>query len=227
MKQTVASLERDSLAKNIVGELRRKIITGELEDGAFLREVEISNEMNTSRGPVRSAIQQLVADGLAVPLENGRTQVVSIEEKDIEDIYALRLTLEKQAAHLLSSQPVEQFMPLMQNLNAMKEEMGKGVSADNRAMAELGYDIHVTIMKISGNKAVFNAWKSVSAVLRTIMELNSDAVNADYVYESHKQLVEGILHNDPQMDEIIKQHLYEDSRDIFMKIRQMKERQDA
>ena len=95
MSSLSAPLQRSLVAKDVLSTLRYEILTGELKEGEYLREVAISKRMDVSRGPVRRALQQLEAEGLVACEENGRTRVIGISDMVIEDIYELRLILEK------------------------------------------------------------------------------------------------------------------------------------
>jgi len=212
------ALQRPTIAKDVLSTLRYEIITGKLKDGEYLGEVAISQRMHVSRGPVRSAIQQLVADGLAVSLENGRTRVVSLTERDIEDIYELRVQLEKKAANLLIQSDLTACMPLLDILNQMKEENDKGESCNSVKMADLGYEVHVCMMQNCGNKAIWNAWKSMAAILKAIMDLNSEAVDNERAFLSHKELIETIVQKQPDADKVIERHLLQDSKDIWYQL---------
>ena len=72
MSSLSAPLQRSLVAKDVLSTLRYEILTGELKEGEYLREVAISKRMDVSRGPVRRALQQLEAEGLVACEENGR-----------------------------------------------------------------------------------------------------------------------------------------------------------
>lgn len=88
--------------------LRQAIITGDMEDGAPLRQEEIAKAFNSSRIPVREAILRLEQLGL---VENRRYKgavvaVISVEE--IDEIFDLRAVIEsdaiRRAVPLMTSQ---------------------------------------------------------------------------------------------------------------------------
>lgn len=216
MSSLSSPLQRSLVAKDVLSALRYDIISGKLKEGEYLREVAISKEMNLSRGPIRSAFQQLAAEGLVVTEGNGRTRVLGISNKDIDDIYDLRLLLEKKAVLILQSKEYLDYAPILESLNKLKEEYDKGSECDPMVMASLGFDVHVAIMECCGNKAVFNAWKSLSTISHTIMEMNGNFVEGERAFLSHKQLVDAIIQKNPDVEQIIEQHLLKDSKDIYL-----------
>lgn len=216
MSSLSTPLQRSLVAKDVLSTLRYEILTGELKEGEYLREVAISKRMDVSRGPVRRALQQLEAEGLVACEENGRTRVIGISDKDIDDIYELRLILEKKAISILQNKDIMDYAPILESLNQLKLERDKGEECDPVKMAALGYDVHVAIMKCSGNKAVFNAWKSLSSILQLIMEINGNYVNGEWAFNSHKALVDAIVQKRPDLEQVIEQHMLEDSKNIYL-----------
>jgi DNA-binding GntR family transcriptional regulator len=66
-------------AKHVYDELKREILTLEIEPGTPLDETTLSNRFAMSRSPVREALVRLSADGLVVMLSNRSTLVAPID----------------------------------------------------------------------------------------------------------------------------------------------------
>ena len=87
-----------SLRAQVFSEIEKAILDGNLSPGDSLTEIKISNELGVSRTPVREAIRQLELEGLVKTIPNKGAVVVGISEKDIEDIYTIRMHIESLAA---------------------------------------------------------------------------------------------------------------------------------
>ena len=74
--------------------LRRAILRGELVPGQRLMEIQLAEKMGVSRTPVREALRQLELEGLVQIIPNKGAVVVGVTEKDIEDIYVIRMRME-------------------------------------------------------------------------------------------------------------------------------------
>ncbi len=88
----------DTALKKIV----QKINDYELSSGEIVSDLELSNELNISRTPVREAMQQLIDIGL---LERTATKVVvrSITLTDIAEIFQIREAIEIMSVKIILS----------------------------------------------------------------------------------------------------------------------------
>ena len=85
---------RQAVADGIADRLREDIILGRYAPGAFLREADLAQAHDVSRGPIREALKQLEREGIVVSHRNKGFAVAALTSTDIEDIYELRLALE-------------------------------------------------------------------------------------------------------------------------------------
>ncbi len=103
-----------TLRQQVYEELKEQINRLELAPGTQLIETELSVAMSVSRTPVRQAIRQLVKEGLATTLSPRITVVTSLEEKDVVEIYEVRIALEIFALELgiqhISQEDIAKFL---------------------------------------------------------------------------------------------------------------------
>lgn len=106
--------------------LRKRIIAGHYTAGTQLKENQIADEMGVSRTPVRTALKQLIDDGLAVAEEGRGVFIASWTRWDIEDMFRLRIRLEPFAARLASERAE---MRTIEELKRCNDEMARGIEA--------------------------------------------------------------------------------------------------
>jgi DNA-binding GntR family transcriptional regulator len=80
--------------------LRQGILSGALASGQQLSVPELSRQLNVSRSPVREAVLQLVADGLALEQPRKGVVVATIEIADLLEIHEIREFTEALSARL-------------------------------------------------------------------------------------------------------------------------------
>ena len=90
-------IDRSNLADEVTRTLRDLILAGELEDGARLNEVRLSQHLGISRTPLREALGRLVAERMVeqIPRRGFFVRRLSVEEA--RDIYPMRAILDPEA----------------------------------------------------------------------------------------------------------------------------------
>jgi DNA-binding GntR family transcriptional regulator len=196
--------------------LRKDILTRRLGSGTHLKRVTLAEQYEVSRGSVSQALYKLEMEGLVEDEGNGRVKVIGISEKDVIDMFDIRLYLEKKAMEILRDQEYVNYSPLIKVLKDMNEENARGEQADPVRMAALGFNIHVAMFEMAGNRAIFHAWKTACGLMQEIIMINGSHVPARETYRKHKILSDCIMQKWENAVEIIEGHLMAGSRDIYL-----------
>lgn len=88
------TITRQSLPDVIAGDLRERILSGDLSEGETIRQEALAEEYDVSRMPVREALKQLDAEGLVVLTNNRGASVTEHSLDEIAEIFDLRVLLE-------------------------------------------------------------------------------------------------------------------------------------
>ena len=80
--------------------LRQAILTGEMEPGERLMEIQLANKLGVSRTPIREAIRKLELEGLVIMIPRKGAEVAEITEKNMRDVLEVRIALEDLAVQL-------------------------------------------------------------------------------------------------------------------------------
>ncbi len=207
-----AMIGKDSIAKAVLNQLQRDIIIGRYQQGSRLLETELASTYNTSRGTIRTAMQDLSNEGLVEFLDSGGCIVVGIDEKIIRDTYALRGMLETQAANIILSRDDVSYLPMLEVLDQYnkRESNPDFLSDPNSYSIDIDMQFHQALMKSAGNRPILRAWCSLVPVIRTLLEIN---LTEDYhkpfserFYNHHKAIIDyAVLHDKRMLDEIQEQ----------------------
>jgi DNA-binding GntR family transcriptional regulator len=124
--------------------IKQGIVSGEWEGGTFLSEKNLSELLQMSKTPIRSALDRLEAVGLIKLVPNQGFVVQEISLKKIMDLYELRLSLETFAANRLTGRMGGDFF---EKLDANLEEQSHAVeSEDIVSYVELDRQFHESII---------------------------------------------------------------------------------
>jgi DNA-binding GntR family transcriptional regulator len=95
-----APLARASTVDQLAAALRARILDGELQPGRRLVERELVEAYDVARHTLRAALRQLQVEGLVRVEPNRGARVADLSPADLGELFALRLALEREAAHL-------------------------------------------------------------------------------------------------------------------------------
>ena len=87
-------------AETVYRRVREAILDGELPPGDTMSQVVLAQEIGVSRTPLREALRMLQGEGLVEAQPNRRVRVAPISAGDLEELYAVRVSLEAQALRL-------------------------------------------------------------------------------------------------------------------------------
>lgn len=74
--------------------LVQNIISGKYKPKDKINEVSVAKKLGISRAPIREAIKELSSQGLVIKIPRKGTYVVELSEKDVKEIYQIRVNLE-------------------------------------------------------------------------------------------------------------------------------------
>jgi DNA-binding GntR family transcriptional regulator len=97
LTQGGAALRHRTMAEAALEQLREAIILGELTPGTPLRLEDLARSLGTSISPIREAVRQLEALGLAEHVPHHGAKVVALEIEELREIFSIRLALETMA----------------------------------------------------------------------------------------------------------------------------------
>ena len=93
---------RRSLASQVYDALLQGILEGVFAPGERLIETDLTARLEVSRTPLREALNRLASEDLLLRLKGGGFEVVSCNRKEIEDVYDVRLVLERHLVELVT-----------------------------------------------------------------------------------------------------------------------------
>lgn len=115
---------KDSLTKQIVKELEKKISTGEYKVGSKIpTEPELKKIFNVSRNTLREAVQALIHSGLLEARQGDGTYVIAKEKLQVEMFNFLSTTKKKEIQEVRSF--LEEYIVGLAINNASEDDLAK------------------------------------------------------------------------------------------------------
>ena len=187
----LTSLGSDALAK-----IRSALIDGTLAPGHRIRETDLAERFSMSRTPVREAIQILRAKGL-VSHKDGVLVVTHLDRRVLDEIYAMRETLEGMSARLaaMNAKPQD-----IEDLNILISSEAKASTARQRALINVKF--HSLLAILADNRYLSSAIENLSETL-TLLGPTTLADNTRFAEArtEHAAIVAAIAEGDAETAE--------------------------
>lgn len=149
-----------NLRDHIEREIRNAILRGAFKPGERLVESVIADQMGVSRAPVREVLSALVREGLVVNIPRHGNFVIDFTEKDIEEIYSLRLILEIGALRRAVPRATESALSKMQQI---VQKLGEATARNDgqEEIVSLDLSFHDTIYRMADHSRMYATWDSI------------------------------------------------------------------
>jgi len=207
-----------SLRSEVYRRLRDDILIGRYQNGTALTEAQISQEMGVSRTPVREAISQLALDGLVFSTPNKSIVVQGFEEKDINDLYDVRRTMEVMAATRAAEKMTEEQIRELQAVFDRESQETRDASSIIE-LQDLDNSFHELIFLGSDSKVFRNILSSINIYTRhaRLVSLATPGRSLK-VIEEHARILAAIQRRDSQSaGKAMREHI-DNAADNFMTI---------
>jgi DNA-binding GntR family transcriptional regulator len=129
--------------------IREEILTGQLEAGTWVSQVQLARRFGVSRGPIREALRLLEREGLIASEVNQRARVAAFSIHDLEQLYAARIVNEG----LGIAASVPRFTPdEITDLRDMTQRLDALAGVDMPAWEALHRQFHRHLVRYAGDR---------------------------------------------------------------------------
>lgn len=201
-------LRSTSLREQALAEIRAQLVRGALKPGQVYSAAALAVELGVSNGPVREAMLELVSQGLMEPVRNRGYRVVSLSERDRQNIAELRLLIEIPSMARLAGSPAlharsEEFKGLVADL------LAEARANDMNAYLEVDRAFHLGLLSLLENDRLTDLIGSLRDQTRqfgihTLAELGELMSSA----HEHAEILDALLAGDSaEVDRLMRVHL--------------------
>lgn len=199
-KLTSLKSEKRLLDRRAADQIRTHILEGVLPAGERLLETQLSEELEVSRGTVRSALAQLANEGLVQQVAFTRWEVSDTSTVDAWEIYTLRGALEGLGARLAAANVTRADG---ERLSGMVEDLLKAIREGRlRDATDIDFGLHAAIVELARHKRLAEQHRFIVQQVRFHM-VQSGFLPNDYdgLVAEHKALVEAVIDGDADLAE--------------------------
>jgi DNA-binding GntR family transcriptional regulator len=169
--------------------IKDEIMNGKLTPGDFISENVLSEKLNMSRTPIRSALQRLEHDGIVRILPKQGIYICEISVKQINDVYEMRTSFEtfaiKKLANRIEKSQIEELKEIL------KQQYEQIELKDPNLFIKFDTIFHLKLMEFIDNKEMYNAFRSIEEKLtfygKEIIKKNFERLKNSY--EEHERIL--------------------------------------
>ncbi len=183
---------RRSLSDDVVDRLRSAIVRGTFVPGQRLNEVALAEAFSVSRGPIREALTILEREGLLQVERHRGARVTLLSRRDIDEIYELRLALERlameRAAMLATSEDCAAMARIVELLRDAVERK------DAFSVVALDVQFHDCIYRAARHDRLYQSWALLRPQIETFLSSRPSEQSAylDKAVAEHTDLLDVI-----------------------------------
>jgi DNA-binding GntR family transcriptional regulator len=173
--------------------LRDLIFSGEFKSGDRVVEAALAERFGVSRGPVRDAIANLERAGLIKSVPRRGSFITSLTERDIEELYSLRLTLEVFAVERAVERVQPSHVAAMEDTISDLAERAEGTASTR----DLDMRFHQLIVQMADHRLLYEAWESVADQTMFFMGERIHPAR-DQTVEEHRSILASITNGNAE-----------------------------
>lgn len=185
---------RRGLADEAADRIREAILTGAYAPGAQLRELELSEALDVSRGPVREALLRLESEGLVRSGWHRGATVTELSEQDVAEIDTLRAALEELAVGRVVADASDGELTA---IAAAAERMER--ARDEVEAVRCDIEFHDAVYAAAGHARLEAAWRTIRSQVHLFL-LDRVRASAEgylaHVPAEHRELVDALRSRD-------------------------------
>ncbi|MGQ0730347.1 GntR family transcriptional regulator [Acidovorax sp.] len=193
----VQKVQKRSTEVQAADSLRDAILSGAIPLGARLTEISAAQQLGVSRSTIRTALHQLVQEGLVIQTPYTGWSVMDLSSDDAWEVYTLRASLEALAARLVATRVAQGGATGAATLAGVEKAFERlrevCMNGDKPGIAAADMDLHRAIVNLSGHSRLVDQYLRIQHQI-TIYIRSSDALvtTSDEIIAQHTPLIEAI-----------------------------------
>jgi DNA-binding GntR family transcriptional regulator len=210
-------LEIRTISDRLVDIIRDRILSGEIPPGVPIRQDSLAAELQISKIPLREALARLEQDGLLVSHPNRGFFVRGLSTGEAEEVFALRLKIEPDAAAFACKAASEQEQ---QEARLALKRLVVAAAAHEPTVGALNRAFHLALVRPGGQLVTTNVVRGLHIIadryVRKHLEPHYRHIRAE---SEHQEILDAWLKPDPRkVKKLLFAHLEHTLKDLRVQL---------
>lgn len=171
-----------NLREQVAQQIRVAIIEGRIKPNDHITEVTLTEQLGVSRTPIREALILLEREGLVVTAPNRGCFVRAFTQKDVEEIFSMRVALENLAGKINIEQlHASDYQHLYDSIAKQREAIERD---DFKQLRAIDMAFHEYLIRRSNHTLLIRSWTEIVAQIAAVLYLRAEAIPNYDEYQS-------------------------------------------
>ena len=191
--------------------IKEMILNNEIKCGDIISENSLAESLEMSRTPVREAVRTLCNEGFVNIHKGVGILVKNVTLKEVHDINAVRVVLEKYAIHNAVNDIQDyQLDDLIDRWRGLRESYNKGVKYIPQVLFDLDEETHELFINLSGNDLLKDLISTLQSKIHRYQKMFTAIANDDiHTINQHIGILQAIKERDADKAcDLLERHIY-------------------
>ena len=214
--------KNSSLSHRVTSDLRRDIVAGVIEPGAWLKTEELAARYGVSANPVREALWRLQGEGFVVANPNQGARVRAVDDDFIRNIFEIREAIEPIFVRRFCQRATPADLDRLRVAAAIFAEVAADRPNDFEALEAANRDFHAVILEGEFNIPAIEAMERYAGIINaTRAKLPVTLSHLRERVAQHRKIVEAVAAGDAEMAaRVATEHVRAAGEDLLNLMRQ-------
>ncbi|KHE68626.1 GntR family transcriptional regulator [Halobacillus sp. BBL2006] len=195
-------LNKASTGERVACELRMRIISGTIESGSIITENQLAAEFGVSRSPIREALKLLASEHI-IRLERMGAVVLGLTDKELEEIYDVRLLIETFVFERLVKMDTKELVKELSKTLEMMRIAIKYEDAEDFSFHDVLF--HETIIHSIDHSRISMIWNNLKPTMESRILLSmrkrfkDDLEDLTRIVNNHELYIDAISKKDREL----------------------------
>jgi DNA-binding GntR family transcriptional regulator len=203
-------LQTVSVVDALITSLRGRVLDGQIDPGVGLTETDVAVDYQVSRPTAKTAINQLVQEGLLRREAHKSARVPALSRADVEDLFLVRMPLELEVVRLVAGHPVPQ-----PATDAVRDLAEISPSAKHSEFVEADLEFHNALVRAVGSPRLTRLYQTLSGEIHLSMVQSRHALGRDRIVAEHGGILTALEKGDAAQGESLMRAHLEGARDAL------------
>lgn len=203
-------LKTVSVVDALTSSLRARVLNGQIDAGYGLTETDVADQYEVSRPTAKTAISQLVQEGLLRREAHKSAHVPNLSREDVEDLFLVRMPLELEVVKLVVDRKIPQ-----DAADAIRDLSHVDPEADHSEFVEADLKFHRALVGAVDSPRLTRLYQALSGEIHLSMVQSRYALGRDRIVDEHSSVLQAMQDGDAELAQSLMRAHLEGARDAL------------